>query len=251
MSYCKKLTIDLGEEGGILYVTDDSGKAKELRESGEAVLVHLHEGNRNQDFSDFLFAVEDPDWSDTDYQERVFRRLKNLPWRILETERCLIRETTVADVDAFYEIYANPAITRYMEGLYPDPEQERQYVKEYIEKIYTYYEYGVWTVVEKESGSVIGRAGLSARAGYREPELGFLIGADWQQRGYAEEVCRGILEFAGSRLGFERVQVLVQTGNEPSLRLCRKLGFCGEERVELNGTEHYRLLLDLTCPVGE
>lgn len=251
MSYCKRLKIALGEEGGILCVTDDVQKARKLRESGEAVLVHLHEGNRNQDFSDFLFAVEEPDWLDADYQERVFRRLKNLPWNILETERCLIRETTVEDVDAFYEIYANPGITRYMEGLYPDPQQEKQYVKEYIEKVYTYYEYGVWTVVEKESGAVIGRAGLSWRAGYEEPELGFLIGADWQRKGYAEEVCRGILEFAGSRLGFARVQALVQTENEPSLRLCSKLGFRGEERVELNGREHYRLLLDLTCPVGE
>ena len=80
-----------------------------------------------------------------------------------------------------------------MEGLYPDREQEREYIRQYIEKIYTFYEFGVWTVVERESGAVIGRAGFSYREGYNEPELGFIIGVPWQHRGYAEEVGRGIL----------------------------------------------------------
>ena len=70
------------------------------------------------------------------------------------------------DVEDFYRIYADPSITRFMEGLYPDVEQEKEYVREYIEKVYTFFEFGVWTVVEKESGSVIGRAGFSYREGF-------------------------------------------------------------------------------------
>ena len=48
---------------------------------------------------------------------------------ILETPRCLIRETTTADGEDFYRIYSHPAITKYMEGLYPEVEQEKQYVR--------------------------------------------------------------------------------------------------------------------------
>ena len=79
--------------------------------------------------------------------EKVYRRLKGLPWDILETKRCLIRETVPEDVDSFYEIYSDPAITKFMEDLYPEKEQEKAYIREYIEKIYTYYEFGVWTIV--------------------------------------------------------------------------------------------------------
>lgn len=242
MCYCKKLSVCVDGQSVELYITDNADKARKLRDDGQAVLVYLHEGNRIQDFSDFIFAVENPEELDSDYLERVYRRLKGLPWNILETARCLVRETTVEDVEAFYHIYKDPAVTKFTEGLYPDIEEEKQYVREYIEKIYTYYEFGVWTVLEKKSGTVIGRAGFSCREGYSEPELGFIIGVPWQRKGYAEEVCRAILKFGREILGFETVQVLVETENEASLNLCRKLGFEGEERVMLGEREHYRMI---------
>jgi RimJ/RimL family protein N-acetyltransferase len=64
----------------------------------------------------------------------------------------------------------------------------------------------------------------------------------WQRQGYAEEVCRAVLDFGRQELGFERVQVLVETENEPSLSLCRKLGFSGDEIVELDGRKHFRMM---------
>ena len=173
--------------------------------------------------------------------ERVYRRLKGLPWNILETERCLIRETTPEDVEDFFHIYSDPAITEFMEGLYPDKEQEKEYIREYIEKIYTFYEFGVWTVVEKNSGSVIGRAGFSYREGYDEPEIGFIIGVPWQRRGYGEEVCRAILDYGWNVLRFDRVQALVETENAASLNLCDKLGFRAVEELSMGEREYFLL----------
>lgn len=244
MSYLKRMEVHTKELKGSLYVTDDADTAEMLRNRGEAVLIYFHEENRNQDFSGFLFGVEDPESLEEDYLERVYRRLKGLPWNILETERCLIRETRPEDVDAFYQIYSNPAITEFMEDLYPDKEQEREYIREYIEKIYAYYEFGVWTVVEKESGDIIGRAGFSYREGYDEPELGFIIGVPWQRKGYAEEVCRAILNYGWENLGFDRVQVLVEVWNEASLRLCDKLGFHAVEELAMGDRQYFRLILE-------
>ena len=85
----------------VLYVTDDAQTARSLRERGEAVLIYLHEDNQDQDFSDFFYAVEEPENLDPEYVDKVYRRLKGLPWDILETERCLIRETTPEDVNEF------------------------------------------------------------------------------------------------------------------------------------------------------
>lgn len=228
---------------GILYVTDDMATANRLKEDGEAVLIALHEGNAGQDFNNFRYAMEGLEEPDAEYAERVYRRWKGLPWKILETDRCVIRETTVGDVDSFYQIYSHPDITKYMENLYPEVEREKQYVREYIEKVYGFYEFGVWTVTEKKTGVIIGRAGFSYREGYDIPELGFIIGVPWQRRGYAEEVCRGILNYGRDRLGFVRVQALVETNNEASLKLCDKLGFCAVEELTLNGRDYFRLLL--------
>jgi len=227
----------------VLYVTDDREKAEELRQKGEAVLVYLHEGNKGQDFSQYLFAVEDPEGLEAEYVERVYRRLKGLPWNIINTKRCLIRETTPEDVDAFYRIYSHPSITKYMEGLYPEVEQEKQYVREYVDTVYTFYGYGVWTVVERESGAIIGRAGISHREGFKIPELGFIIGVPWQHKGYAREVCEAILEYAWVALEFKQVQVLVEPENFASLQLCEKLGFKYKEHVILKGREYLRLII--------
>lgn len=239
MVYLKEIEVETEGHRGVLYLTDDAGTARGLREAGEAVLIYLHPGNRDQDFSGFLFAVEDPEDLEPEYIERAYRRLKGLPWNILRTARCLIRETIPEDVESFYQIYSHPAITEYMEGLYPEVEEERQYVRDYIEKVYTFFGFGVWTVIERESGAVIGRAGFSYREGFDEPELGFIIGVPWQRRGYAEEVCRAVLAYGWSALEFRQVQALVEPENIPSVRLCEKLGFRKGEVVDVGKKEYY------------
>ena len=67
---------------------------------------------------------------------KAWQRQAGLPWHIMTTRRCLIRETTMEDLDSFYEIYSEPSMTRYMEGLYADPEDERRYLKDYIDTNY-------------------------------------------------------------------------------------------------------------------
>lgn len=243
--YEKMIEIKTGETTGVLYITDNAENARRLKKQGHAVVPYFHMGNRNQDFSEFLFGVEDAEELEADCVEKIYRRLRNLPWKILETDRCIVRETTVEDVDQFWEIYREPAITRYTESLYPEIEQEKQYVREYIEKIYSYYEYGVWTVMEKESGRVIGRAGFSVRPGFDNPELGFVIGVPWQRKGYAYEVCSAILKYGWEQLGFSEVQAIVAPENEASMMLCEKLGFMMEEstcaQTMIDGKEYYLL----------
>lgn len=231
------------EEGKVacLWITDSAPLAVRWVGEQKAVLVLRHEKNREQDFSNLTYAMEEPAQLDGTYLDRVYRRYRGLPWDILTTERCRLRETTVEDVDSFFHIYSNPEIVQYTEELYPDREQERAYVREYIEKIYAFYQCGVWTVLEKSSGAVIGRAGYSFREGFEAPELGFVIGRSWQGRGIAYEICRGILEYGREELLFERVQALVRVENQASLRLCEKLGFEKKEELVMNGKPHFRL----------
>lgn len=240
MYYYKEYQLNIDGTEYVFVITDREAWARKLRAAGVPVAVYLHSGNKDQNLSDFLYAVEDPEDIDMDYMEKVCRRLLGIPWKILETERCLVRETTVEDVEEFYEIYRHPAITEFMEDLYPEKEQEREYIRQYIEQVYTFWEFGVWTVVEKESGAVIGRAGFSYREGSEEPEIGFTIGVPWQRRGYAEEVCRAILDYGRDVLGFGAVQAFVRQGNTASMNLCDKLGFHNEGTVNFDDREHYR-----------
>jgi RimJ/RimL family protein N-acetyltransferase len=222
----------------VLWITDSAVAAGRLTAQGCAVLVFLHESNRQEDFSACRYACESLEELDMPYLDRVYRRLRGLPWDILTTERCLIRETTVDDVEEFYRIYEEPAITRYMEPLYENPEEERAYARDYINQVYAFYDFGIWTVVEKSTGRVIGRAGICYREGFEDPELGFVIAADRQGQGFATEVCSAILSYVAQEHGFQRILALVQPDNTASRRVCSKLGMSIEGQVALKGVEY-------------
>lgn len=230
---------------GKLWIVDNGIRAQELLEQGCPVLVWLHEDNRDQDFSGVRYACENISELDFDYLEKVYRRYVGIPWEILTTERCLIRETSAEDLDAFYEIYAETSVTKYTEGLYPERAQEEAYLQDYTENMYYFYNYGVWTICDKITGQVIGRAGFSNREGYEDPELGFVIGVPWQRQGYATEVCKALLEYGKEELGFEQVQMLVMPENEISLHLAERLGFSQLDQVTWEGTCYERLLMEL------
>ncbi len=227
---------------GTLLITDSASFAEKAVAAGGAVLVFLHEKNREQDFAGARYAFEAPQELDIEYLEQVYRRCAGLPWDVLDTERCHLRETTVADVEDFYRIYAEPSITEYMEDLYDTPEQEKEYTRKYIENVYGFYGFGVWTVVKKDTGEVIGRAGISYREGFEVPELGFVIGVPWQGQGYAYEVCRAVLQYGHEQFGFEQIQAFVEPGNKVSLHLCAKLGMIFEEMENLRQKSYMRLV---------
>ncbi len=223
-----------------LYITDSGICCRMLKEMGRYVLPYLHGKNREESFAGAKYLIEKIEETDYETIDMAYRRAAGLPWDILETARCVVRETKIEDVDSFYEIYAEPSITEYTEDLYADREEEIAYTADYIEKVYGFYGYGMWTVLEKQSGKIIGRAGISWREGFGVPELGFVIGVPWQRQGYAYEVCSAILSYAKEELGITKVQALVMKGNIKSENLCRKLGFSAGGEVVLEG-ERYTL----------
>ena len=229
---CEKEAVEAGiaVKAEILYVTDSAVVTGVLCQKELPVLAYLHEENRTQDFSEARYACEEAGELEPEYLERVFRRYKGLPWKILETERCVLRESVEDDAEAFSKIYAEPMVTEYMESLCESRVSERAYIREYIENVYAYYEFGVWTVILKKTGEIVGRAGLSVREGYELPELGYVIGVPWQRKGLAKEVCQGILRYAWDEVGFDEVQALIQPENKASISLAAALGFekCGE-----------------------
>ncbi|MBR4718734.1 MAG: GNAT family N-acetyltransferase [Lachnospiraceae bacterium] len=180
-----------------------------------------------------------------DFFIKMHQRFNRLPWTVLTTERLLLREMTPEDVDRLYEIYAGEGITRYTEPLYEDKQQEIEYTKEYIKNMYEFCGYGLWLVVEKDTGRIVGRAGITGREGFDEAELGYVIEKERQRRGYAAEACRAIVDYAGKVLGMKGLNCFVYPENIPSVKLCKLIGFEYMENTVINGTEMHRYHLAL------
>lgn len=189
---------------------------------------------------DTRYAVESLAELDIEYLERVRRRYNHIPWDIGETDRCLIRELSLSDLPALYELYAKPGMTDYVEPLY-DYETELEYQKAYIENMYGFYEYGMWLVFSKETGKLIGRAGLE------HDELGYMIAPEFWNMGYATEVCRFIIDYARENTDFEELYCRIDERNVASVRLAKKIGFVRNGQIgnERNTGELYRYVLSI------
>lgn len=171
------------------------------------------------------YAVESLAELDIEYLERVRRRYNHIPWDIGETDRCLIRELSLSDLPALYELYDKPGMTDFVEPLY-DYETELEYQKAYIENMYGFYEYGMWLVFSRKTGKLIGRAGLE------HDEMGYMIAPELWNQGYATEVCRFIIDYARENTDFEELYCRIDERNTASVRLAKKLGFTNSGHMD-------------------
>lgn len=205
----------------------------------------------NPDFSEETYRgvdmlVEGFEEVDVQFLERVYQREHHIPWTIATTERCVIRELTLEDLDDLFALYAEDGMTDYTEPLYPY-EEEKAYQRAYIDNMYRYFGYGLWLVYSAADHKLIGRAGLEHREyhGETELELGYLIGKPYQGKGYGTEIGKAILDYAKAYTGFERINTLIEDGNAASEKLSKKLGFEHMEDFVSDGKIMHRFVKEL------
>ena len=223
-----------------LFLCDREKVARELKEKGYFVVIICNEKNKEENFQGFVFALEDFSQVDVIYYIKIWQRFMNIPWHITDTDRCMIREMTVKDIDELYKLYEDESITKYMEGLYDDKEMEFEYINKYIENVYSYFGFGTWLIIRKQDGKLIGRAGFNYRPKFIDPELGFMIGAPFQKKGYAYEVCSKLIEYGKEELGFESIQALTYMENSVSINLLKKLGFKKIQSCMIDEITYYK-----------
>ncbi len=224
---------------GIVYpviLSDEKETLSAAKAAGRVSVAILRE-NQTGLLSGAEYAVELSEEKELEllmpYLERVVRRHLGLPWNICETKRLIIRELTAEDAG---QIPKEPEDTP-ADAVFYTPELLAAYIKNQ----YRFYEYGIWAVVQKSDGVIVGTAGLTQwepeevwpeRAeGRREGtgaqdfslELGYHIFCPYRRRGYAEEACRAILSWAEEGYGCP-VRAKVKPDNTGSVRLLEKLG---------------------------
>ena len=129
------------------------------------------------------------------------------------------------DLAEFYELYNSPGM-EFIESL-ADYETEKEKLNSYIQNRYPFYGYGMWTVLDKTTGKVIGRAGIEERTINERDmtELGYMLHYLYRRNGIGFEICQGILEYAKSTLYIEEIYAYTHKNNMASRKLLEKLGF--------------------------
>ena len=187
---------------------------------------------RGEDFAGAAYLVEEPRYIDTDSFIKIYERLKGLPWTILETKRCIVRELEEADAPDVLALYDEAALG-FVESPARNADEEAGILAAYRQKVYGFFGYGTWAVIEKDSGRLIGRAGFEPfERKNGSMSFGYIFHPDFRGKGYAGEVCAALVEYGFEMLGFTAVEADTDQGNTASAKLLQRLGF-----VPVNGRD--------------
>lgn len=141
----------------------------------------------------------------------------------------------IEDLEPFFGLYQSPGM-EFIEPL-DDYKTEQEKLTSYIKNRYPFYGYGMWTVLDKATGQVIGRAGIEEREidGVETTELGYMLHYLYRRNGIGLELCQKILEYAKDVLCIEEIHAYTHKDNIASKRLLEKLDFQLQGEVQQQG----------------
>jgi len=155
---------------------------------------------------------------------------------IFETERLMLREMTNKDLPALPEIMQDEQAMYAYEGAMSDAETQKWLNKQLAR--YKQDGFGLWAVVLKETGKMIGQCGLSWQDadGKRVLEIGYLMNRAYWHKGYAAEAAKGCKRFAFKVLNADEVCSIIRVTNHASMNVAIRTGMTVRGRF----VKHYR-----------
>ena len=143
---------------------------------------------------------------------------------IIETERLFLREMDQNDYEALYAVLADSDIMEHYPYTF-DEARVRSWITRNMDR-YRKDGFGLWAVVLKETGEMIGDCGITMQNihGQQLPEIGYHIRGDQRRKGYASEAAAACIRYAFENYGFPAVYSYMKYTNIPSQRTAMKNG---------------------------
>ncbi|MGB3638644.1 MAG: GNAT family N-acetyltransferase [Rivularia sp. (in: cyanobacteria)] len=144
---------------------------------------------------------------------------------IAQTERLIIREFQVFDIEALAQIVAKPEVMQFSPTGVLSTKQTAVKIQSFLDS-YQKNGYGKWAVIHRESGRLIGYCGIAVEEieGKPENELGYRLDSDFWGQGLATEAAKACLEYGFDKLKFDDVLGIVEPENHPSIKVLEKVG---------------------------
>lgn len=152
--------------------------------------------------------------------------MKNI---ILETKRLYLREFVRDDIGDLAEILQDSRVM-YAYGHNFSDEDVKAWLDRQIKR-YKKYGHGLWVVVRKDTGKIVGQAGLTYQdyEGKQILEVGYLLKYEFWHKGYAREAAEACVKYAFKFLGKNKVSAIIKTDNKKSQKVAKAIGMFKEK----------------------
>lgn len=142
-------------------------------------------------------------------------------WRL---ESLLLRELTEDDYEPLYAVLADSDIMKHYPYTF-DESRVRGWITKNRER-YRVFGFGLWAVVLKETGEMIGDCGITMQNihGCIRPEIGYHIRKNCQQQGFATEAAGKCRDWAFAHTPFGILYSYMKKENAVSSAVARAIG---------------------------
>ena len=166
--------------------------------------------------------------------------------KTIETERLILREWSLDDVDDLYDYAKNPNVGPH--GGWKPHESKT----ESLEILQTLFlgKYNSWAMVDRESGKVIGSIGYETddrRPGINCKELGYAMAEDYWGRGIMTEAAKAVIKYGFEEMKLDIVSIYRNPLNHRSGRVIEKCGFVYEGTLRKAYKIYDGTLRDVEC----
>lgn len=142
---------------------------------------------------------------------------------VLETQRLFLRPMLGTDIDDLLLIFTDPKVMASFGGELLTREQMERWVQRNLDH-QNEFGYGLFSVILKENGVLIGDCGLEQMEDEGAAELGYDFRSDIWYQGFATEAALAVRDYAFDILKLPRLISLIRVGNLASKRVAEKAG---------------------------
>jgi RimJ/RimL family protein N-acetyltransferase len=143
------------------------------------------------------------------------------------------------DIDALFLIFTDPKVMASFGGEIFSRAQMESWLKRNLDH-QNEYGYGLFSVIHKESGTLIGDCGLELMESEGAAELGYDFRSDYWNHGFATEAALAVRDHAFDSLHLPRLISLIRVGNVASKRVAEKVGMKFVEEFTRYETRYWK-----------
>lgn len=143
---------------------------------------------------------------------------------ILETQRLGLREMNISDMDSLSLILQDERVMYAYNGAF-SKEETMTWMQRQLQR-YKDFGFGLWAVVLKENGEMIGQCGITMQEYKMKqiPEIGYLFAHKYWHKGYATEAAIACREYGHNVLNFTELYSIIRDTNIASQKVALRNG---------------------------